>query len=587
MNWPKTTRGSAFSPDGRKIALYYEDGTIEILDVSKQELLKILKGHAKAVNDVVWWPDGKTLATGGYDNTVRIWRVETGEQVAAFNTHENIVSDLSLSDDGMTLASASLDRTVRLYRMASEEEVHEGASHWIPPLPVIRDETDMQEGLILKFSFEDEDFVERLGDTYLLDRSGLGNNALCGDNYRIGEGVVGKALYNNGEALALATYVLNGIGSYTIVAWIFLNDHGDSTFDGPPTLCKEIGGYQLDLVDGWIRALAYRKERKATRGAWIRDLSSEPMVATGQWVFVAAALDATTEASPLRVAVNHRSEILNSWPVQHRTVHGTATIAEGFHGRIDELMIFDRFLEEGELAELSGLGLEQHALPEVIKQESRPTYRSIGGPAPENGWDATASGAIRVRADDEKRQGGWNGAASNTVTGAGIDTFSGTGHSNDPYIKGFWWAENNPGANPRGGTVPGAHWIEYEFDHVYDLSKIWVWNFNERDHLGKNQRLFGIKDATIQVSRTGGSNPSDWTTVFAGEIAPSRGEPAMPPSLRLDLSDTQARYVVITAHNNHGDPGNIGEQKGIDGRTVVGLSEVRFFTTESLTADGE
>jgi hypothetical protein len=61
----------------------------------------------------------------------------------------------------------------------------------------------------------------------------------------------------------------------------------------------------------------------------------------------------------------------------------------------------------------------------------------------------------------------------------------------------------------------------------------------------------------------------------------------MPPTLLLDLDGIQARYVVITADNNHGDPGNIGEQKGIDGRTVVGLSKVRFFTTESLTAEDE
>ena len=193
----------------------------------------------------------------------------------------------------------------------------------------------------------------------------------------------------------------------------------------------------------------------------------------------------------------------------------------------------------------------------------------VGGADYRNGWDQTGA-IVYVQADDEKTTGAWTGTAVQTVNGAGISA-DGTTHDHNPFNSIFWWAENNPGGTPRGGTVAGAHWVEYRFDQPLSLASISIWNYNEI-----NAAAYGICQATIQASLTGSTDPADWTTVFEGTIPQATALPAEPVSLEVALNGTQAQFVVITAHENYGDPLNVGGHLGIDGRTVVGLSEVRF-----------
>ena len=51
-----------------------------------------------------------------------------------------------------------------------------------------------------------------------------------------------------------------------------------------------------------------------------------------------------------------------------------------------------------------------------------------------------------------------------TVDGSGLD--KNDGHSTDP--KAMWQS-----------TTVGPHWIQYEFDKVYTLHELWVWNSNQ------------------------------------------------------------------------------------------------------------
>lgn len=103
-------------------------------------------------------------------------------------------------------------------------------------------------------------------------------------------------------------------------------------------------------------------------------------------------------------------------------------------------------------------------------------------------------------------------------------------------------------------------WIHYEFDNVYDLRELWVWNSNQfiEPFVG-----FGAKDVTIAYSVDGVT----WSQLDGvPEFARGTGLPGYTANTRVDLSGVSAKYVRLTIRTNWG---------GI--LPACGLSEVRFF----------
>jgi len=111
-----------------------------------------------------------------------------------------------------------------------------------------------------------------------------------------------------------------------------------------------------------------------------------------------------------------------------------------------------------------------------------------------------------------------------------------------------------------GATGPQPSWIEYEFDNVYKLREMWIWNYNEfmEPVLG-----LGIKDASIEYSVNG----TDYTTLgTTHEFARAPGRPDYAHDITVDFGGLTAKHVKLTANSNWG---------GIVPQ--YGLSEVRFF----------
>jgi hypothetical protein len=103
-------------------------------------------------------------------------------------------------------------------------------------------------------------------------------------------------------------------------------------------------------------------------------------------------------------------------------------------------------------------------------------------------------------------------------------------------------------------------WIQYEFDDVYKLYQMWVWNSNQATEqiIG-----FGAKDVVVETSTDG----TTWKTV-AGvpEFAQGTGEPNYVHNTTVDLGGALAKYVKLAIANNWAD-----------GTKQASLSEVRFF----------
>ncbi|HSV99877.1 MAG TPA: discoidin domain-containing protein [Sedimentisphaerales bacterium] len=162
----------------------------------------------------------------------------------------------------------------------------------------------------------------------------------------------------------------------------------------------------------------------------------------------------------------------------------------------------------------------------VLKFTTEPFARPIQNIA------ATASGRERGMGPE------------NTVNGSGLD--KNDGHSTDG--SAMWLSTN---AKP--------HWIQFEFDKVYALHELWVWNSNQ---LVEPILGFGAKTVKIECSVDGAT----WTTLeTVPEFARAPGELGYKPNTTVSFGGVSAKYVKLSIETNWGPVAQ------------TGLAEVRFF----------
>jgi Tol biopolymer transport system component len=133
----------------------------------------------------------------------------------------------------------------------------------------------------------------------------------------------------------------------------------------------------------------------------------------------------------------------------------------------------------------------------------------------------------------------------NTVNGSGLD--KNDGHSTDG--NAMWLSTN---AKP--------YWIQFEFEKIYALHELWVWNSNQviEPILG-----FGAKTVKTEYSTDG----AVWAALEGvPEFARAPGQAGYVHNTVVSLGAVSAKYVKLTIEANWG---------GVSPST--GLSEVRFF----------
>ncbi|NLT78358.1 MAG: hypothetical protein GXX98_17705, partial [Planctomycetes bacterium] len=133
----------------------------------------------------------------------------------------------------------------------------------------------------------------------------------------------------------------------------------------------------------------------------------------------------------------------------------------------------------------------------------------------------------------------------NTINGSGLDAADTHSTRADEMWLGL----------PVGGEPV---YIQYEFDQVFKLHEMWVWNYNVEFDLVLG---FGLKDVTIEVSSDG----VEWTVLDEVQFARSTAKTGYAHNTTVDLAGVAARFVRLTANSNWGSI------------PQYGLSEVRFF----------
>jgi Tol biopolymer transport system component len=101
----ESVRGE-WSPDGKRIAVGYEDGTAKIWDAATgQELVKMAAANGVWIWHVTWSPDGTRVASADANGVIEVWDAATGTEVMNYQA-PNTVFSLDWSPDGKYLISA-------------------------------------------------------------------------------------------------------------------------------------------------------------------------------------------------------------------------------------------------------------------------------------------------------------------------------------------------------------------------------------------------------------------------------------------------------------------------------------------------
>lgn len=118
------------------------------------------------------------------------------------------------------------------------------------------------------------------------------------------------------------------------------------------------------------------------------------------------------------------------------------------------------------------------------------------------------------------------------------------------------------------GFNDGPICIQFEFDDIYELEEMWIWNYNPRFEWRLED---GVKEATLEYSENG----TDWTIFGDIVCAQGTGQNDYTANTIVAMEGILARYVRLTILSSH--------SSSVSTFLSAGLSEVRFWTyTEAL-----
>lgn len=104
------------------------------------------------------------------------------------------------------------------------------------------------------------------------------------------------------------------------------------------------------------------------------------------------------------------------------------------------------------------------------------------------------------------------------------------------------WTSCETSPNPNTAR-DDSHWLQYDLGHFYVLKNSQFWNSNRPEFLQN-----GLKDIVIDISLDG----ENWIEWGEYSLAQATGENIYEGEIGPHFSDAMARYVLITALDNHG-----------------------------------
>lgn len=127
---PGKPRSVTIAPDGKSVAVGFEDGMLRLYSLPKIELLWEWKAHYDTIHRLTFNREGTLLASASQDKTAKLWRVKKGKSQQTLEGHTGGIHGLAFSSAGGLLATASYDGRIGLFTVGTKQkyfyEVHGG-----------------------------------------------------------------------------------------------------------------------------------------------------------------------------------------------------------------------------------------------------------------------------------------------------------------------------------------------------------------------------------------------------------------------------------------------------------------------------
>jgi hypothetical protein len=155
-----------------------------------------------------------------------------------------------------------------------------------------------------------------------------------------------------------------------------------------------------------------------------------------------------------------------------------------------------------------------------------------------------------------------NGGAANSTAGTVSDT------------NEWWTVGNTSGATP--GSPDYAPSITFNLGAAYNVTTLRIWNENQNDAETGNNPAPQLGAKLVQVYA--GLTLNSLALVGTETFNEGTGSPLLPQNISLSIPDVQfIEYKILTNWDGASFTGSAGTSTGgLDGRGLVGLSEVRF-----------
>lgn len=111
----KKIRSIRFKPDAQRIAVGYDDGMIELWDITLQKKVSEFQAHPGEINDIRFNPKFTQMATAGNDGTLKLW--DTDDLInspVSFNDNDGLVIAFEFSPDGEMILAGSVGSQPKL-----------------------------------------------------------------------------------------------------------------------------------------------------------------------------------------------------------------------------------------------------------------------------------------------------------------------------------------------------------------------------------------------------------------------------------------------------------------------------------------
>ncbi len=114
--------GTAFSPDGRHVVAFGDEGFIKLWDLESEKSLEN-QDNPRTITTTAFLPDSRSIAVGREDGTIAVWRPGARRWTFGILAHEGPVTCLGSSHDGSILISGGADEAVRLWNPETGMEI--------------------------------------------------------------------------------------------------------------------------------------------------------------------------------------------------------------------------------------------------------------------------------------------------------------------------------------------------------------------------------------------------------------------------------------------------------------------------------